>query len=166
MHLYVSVWERERKDGGCIFFFYVLILWGWNIATSYKERQEREELCRPLFHPLECSLCASHSSFCVCNLMRCVFVCPIPPVHPWLQCHMALHFCMPPEEKWSLTLHIFYLNCSVGRISVLYIFMLFVAYSRCNCDKLGCANLYTHYMSVFLFKGAGWIFHTPHKKAS
>lgn len=84
---------------------------------------ERKKLLRRLFHPLEFSLCASQYSFSACNLMCCVFVGPFPPVHRWLQCHTALHFCRPPGEKWSLTLHIFHLNCIVGR-------MLYTVYIR------------------------------------
>ncbi len=87
--------------------------WMWPLSTK---RGKREKPCRPLAHPLQFSLCVPHYSYCACNLMCCVFVCPIPPAHPQLQHHVILHFCMPPEVKWSLTLHIFYLNCSNGRM--------------------------------------------------
>lgn len=119
-----------------------------------REREAREELCRPPSHPLESSLCSvSRYSFRACNLMCCVFFCPSnSPGASLAPVPHDFTFQYAATRKMVLDTAYFLPKLQCWKDFALYIFMLYTAYCRCNCDKL-VGKMFIVSMSVSLLKG-------------
>lgn len=110
-------------------------------TTELIQMEKMKRVCAELF-PVPLSLPSVLNTTAFVAVIWCaVFLSPFPGCT--LSANTARHyiFVHSQKEKWSLTLLIFYLNCSVGRTwRCTY---LWCALHKCNCDKLGVCGVYT-----------------------
>lgn len=150
MHLY----ECEERRGGWETVF-ILILWGWNAATFYKERGRRERSSADLLPIPWSPLSVVSRAIAFVPVIWCAVFFFCPSNSPGASLAPVPHdftFQYAATRKMVLDTAYFLPKLQCWKDFALYIFMLYTAYCRCNCDKL-VGKMFIVSMSVSLLKG-------------